>query len=93
VTARIRNRIAQDFPAPGSADEVTRLVSGATCCGWGSSPERVQASILLWARGDVGRVRDAVATAKADYRDAVTLGGLAQADWEQKLDTELGPDL
>ncbi len=49
VTQRLRERIGRDFPAPGSAPEVARLV--AEC----SDVERVQAAIVLWARGDPGQ--------------------------------------
>jgi hypothetical protein len=39
--------------------------------------------------GDIGRLREAVAVARPDWRDALVRLGLADDDWQQKLDAEL----
>lgn len=56
-----------------------------------SDVERVQAAIVLWARGDLTKLRDACRLARQDWRDALVRGNLAHDDWRAKLDAELGP--
>jgi hypothetical protein len=85
VSPRLRRRITLDFPSAGSADEVERMVAGA------SGHERVQAAIVFWAGGDLDRLRDSVALAAIDRRDVLVRGGLADGEWGQRLDAELGP--
>lgn len=84
VTARVRRRIENDFPVAGSASEVIRLVSES------SDSERIQAAIVLWARGDLGRLMDIRDLAAKDWRDALVRGGLEHDDWPDRLDAELG---
>lgn len=86
VSARVRARIDRDFPAPGSADEVSRLVAEA------SDSERIQAAMVLWAGGSVERVLDSVELARIDWRDVLVRGGLENEDWRDRLDAELGPN-
>lgn len=62
-----------------------RLVSEA------SDSERVQAAIVVWARGDLSRLRSSLELARSDWRDVLVRGDLADADWPTKLDAELGP--
>ncbi|MGN6609755.1 MAG: hypothetical protein ACTHMS_22430 [Jatrophihabitans sp.] len=52
--------------------------------------ERVQASLVLWANGDLARLRDARDLAALDWRDALVRAGLADEDWPSRLDVELG---
>jgi hypothetical protein len=85
MTRRLRERIQRDFPEPGSAQQVSLLVSET------SESERVQAAIVLWARGDLARVRDARRLAIEDWRDALVRAELADEDWRERLDAELGP--
>jgi hypothetical protein len=85
VSARLRARIDRDFPAPGSADEVARLVAEA------SDSERIHAAIVLWAAGDLGRLLNSVELAAVDWRDVLVRGGLEHDDWRDRLDSELGP--
>jgi hypothetical protein len=85
MTGRLRKRIEGDFPEPGSADQIVRIVSAA------ADSERVQAAIVLRASGDLGRLRDAVALTGRDWRDTLVGAGLAEDDWPEKLDAALGP--
>lgn len=85
LSARLRARINRDFPEPGSADEVARIVGQA------SDSERVQAAILLWANGSLDRLLDSVALTAVDWRDTLVRGGLEHEDWPSRLDAELGP--
>jgi hypothetical protein len=85
MSARLQSRVRNDFPAPGSAEEVIRVVASA------SSSERVQAAIVLWGRGDIVRLKDSVALAALDWRDVLMRADLGDDDWEFRLDRELGP--
>ncbi|HZC54384.1 MAG TPA: hypothetical protein VE441_18090 [Mycobacterium sp.] len=84
ISARLIRRIEQDFPDEGSAAEVVRLVDKA------DESERVQAAIVLWSRGDLHRLRDALDLAKHDWRDVLVRAELADDDWPIKLDEALG---
>jgi hypothetical protein len=85
VTDRLRRRIERDFPEPGSADEIARIVSKA------SDSERIQAAIVLRASGDIVRLRDAVRLTATDWRDTLVGAGLPDDDWAETLDSALGP--
>jgi hypothetical protein len=52
--------------------------------------EPVQAAIVLLANGDIGRLRQALHLAAADWRDLLVAAGLADEDWPVRLDRELG---
>jgi hypothetical protein len=86
VSERLRRRIERDFREPGSAATVIGLVGGV------GEPERVQAAVVVWAKGDLARLRDACDLAGRDWRDALVRGGLAGEDWRSRLVAELGPD-
>ncbi|WP_233521588.1 hypothetical protein [Streptomyces triticagri] len=53
--------------------------------------ERVQAAVVLAARGSVRGFVDAVQLARLDWRDLLMAAGLAHRDWPERLDAELGP--
>jgi hypothetical protein len=92
--SRLDRRIRRDFPEPGSADEVLRLLSALAGAGHSRkalASERVQAAIVLLARGEFPRLRRALDLASADWRDLLIDAGLANEDWPAKLDRELGP--
>ena len=84
MSPRLRRHVQSDFPSAGSAAEVERLVTDAT------ESERVQAAIVLWSGGDLGRLHEAIALAGADWRDVLVRADLADEDWSSRLDDELG---
>jgi hypothetical protein len=90
---RLDRRIRRDFPEPGSAPEILRLLddlprrTGSKIHG----SERVQAAIILLARGDIQRFRDAITLSTQDWRDVLVTADLAHEDWPARLDQELGP--
>lgn len=84
VSERLHARIARDFRDDGTVAEVVCLVGGA------SDVERIQAAAVLAAAGDVDELRRAVALAEVDERDVLVNGGLANADWRDVLERELG---
>lgn len=96
LTERLHRRIRSDFPderaARGVADALRALVADLGPDGMrGTSAERLAAAVLLVARGDVRRLRTAVAAAKTDWRDLLVAAELATADWPTRLDGTLGP--
>jgi hypothetical protein len=57
----------------------------------GRDEERIQAAVVICARGQVDRLSDACELAEQDWRDVLTGAGLADEDWRSRLETELGP--
>lgn len=92
---RLEQRIRRDFPEPGSAHGVLQLLSGLPGKA-GYDPEmlaseRVQAAIVLFAHGDLARLRQALDLAATDWRDLLVAAELADDHWPARLDRELGP--
>jgi hypothetical protein len=85
ISDRLHRRIERDFPAPGSAAPVAEMVAAA------GESERIQAAVVIWARGHQDRLRNACQLASLDWRDLLVRAGLADEDWPSRLDTELGP--
>jgi hypothetical protein len=52
--------------------------------------ERVQAAIVLIARGRYEDFERAAALAETDWRDVLVAAGLANGDWPERLDDKLG---
>jgi hypothetical protein len=95
TTARLERRIRHDFPEPGSAAGVIRLLedlSGRAVYDESIlASERVQAAVVLVASGSLARLRQMLDQAATDWRDALITAGLADQGWRQRLDIELGP--
>ena len=94
TTLRLERRIRRDFPQPGAAEGVLRLLADLPergGYGWDMfSSERLQAAIVLMAGGDIARLRQVLDLALVDWRDVLVAAGLADASWPQRLDTKLG---
>ena len=82
-SARLQARLRSDFREPSSADALIDKLRAL------DTEERIQAAIVLWARGDVNRFRDSLALAHVDWRDVLVRGGLENDDWEHVLDSAL----
>jgi hypothetical protein len=95
TTARLKRRIRRDFPEPGAATGVLRLLAGlpqrAGYDGDVLASERVQAAVVLAASGNLARLRQMLDLVTADWRDALVAAELADQDWQPRLDIELGP--
>ncbi|MDN4471844.1 hypothetical protein [Demequina zhanjiangensis] len=87
VSQRISRRISRDFSR--DAEGVTELLSTMRLMG-SVDHERVQAAVVLAARGQLDRVVDAVDLAETDYRDILAASGLANEDWASRLESEFG---
>jgi hypothetical protein len=53
------------------------------------SSERIQAAIVLLARGDPVKFDYAAELAEADWRDVLVFSGLGNEDWPARLEDEL----
>jgi hypothetical protein len=69
--SRLARRVRRDFPEPGSAPEVLRLLAGLAGRTGDEMPasERVHAAVVLMAGGDIGRLRQALDLAATDWSD------------------------
>lgn len=94
--SRLERRIRRDFPDPGSAHGVLRLLADLPRrVGYDDEmfvTERLQAAVVLLADRNIGRLHRALDLAARDWRDLLVAAGLADEDWPGKLDRELGPD-
>lgn len=94
---RLERRIMRDFPEPGSAHGVLRLLDDLPT-GYSEfdrgmlGSERVRAAIVLLADGNLTNLRAQIDLAKTDWRDLLVAAGLADADWPTRLDDALGPE-
>jgi hypothetical protein len=77
LTLRLQRRIERDYPDPGSAPAVARLVADA------SETERTQAAIVLYARQDWDRLTHALVLAQQDWRDVLVGAELADEDCDR----------
>jgi hypothetical protein len=92
--SRLSRRVRRDFPEPGSADEVLRLLGDLVF--FPDDPahsERVQAAVVILAGGNIARLKENIAEARFDWRDVLVAAGLASKDWPARLDAELGSAL
>ena len=92
--SRLERRIQRDWPEAGSANGVLRLLAGlADRAGYDRemfASERLQAAVVLLAHGDLRGPHQACELALTDWRDLLVAADLADADWPQRLDDELG---
>ena len=56
----------------------------------GQDRERVRAALVLAADGSWDGFERALALVRVDWRDALVAGGLANADWPQRLEEAMG---
>lgn len=95
VTERLHRRIRTDLPgeqaAQGVVGALRELVVDLGPDGTrGTTPERLTAAVVLFAQGDIQRVRSAVRLALTDWRDLLMAADLGDENWPARLDEELG---
>lgn len=79
VSDRLARRVVRDFGSDDAALPLLAELEG----------ERIQAAVVIWARGDIDRLREGAELARRDWRDALVRAGLADDDWRQRLDAEI----
>ncbi|WP_062515914.1 hypothetical protein [Demequina gelatinilytica] len=87
VSDRIAERAAEDFgrSAPRIVSALERLTVSASL-----DRDRLQAAVLIAARGNLTLFEDALEQARDDWRDLLDRAGLAGHDWDARLDEALG---
>jgi hypothetical protein len=93
VTDRIERAVREQFAA-GEVPAVLELLGALRLPFLENNPEeteRVQAAVVLLARGSHDRLLDAAALAEEDWRDVLVAAGLADEDWPGRLQEEFGP--
>ena len=89
---RLTKRVRQDFE-PGHVKAVLDhlgTIPESLPLGINQHPERMQAALVLPARGDLEAFLARMRLAQADWRDALVAAGLGDGDWSARLDHELG---
>jgi len=85
----LTSRIRHDFEA-GIADTVIGYLASLDRESFGGQgSERVQAAIVLASHGQWERFISLWRLLKLDWRDVLVAGGLADADWPARLESEL----
>ncbi|GAA3453783.1 hypothetical protein [Dactylosporangium matsuzakiense] len=88
-TQRLIKRIERDF-TPAHAREVIGWLTGLAPESYGRQDEgRVQAALVLRARGNLREFISLVELMRLDWRDLLMAGGLGNSDWPAILDAEL----
>ncbi|MFE2595414.1 hypothetical protein ACFXCZ_02725 [Streptomyces sp. NPDC059396] len=94
ISVRLERRIRRDFPRPGSAAEVMRMLDELPdAAGYDAeyfASERVHAAVVLLAAGSSRRFHEAVRRAVTDWRDLLVAAGLGDESWPDRLQAELG---
>ncbi|MFS8101310.1 hypothetical protein LFM09_29710 [Lentzea alba] len=87
VSERVATRVRRDFPK--HADEALQELA-TTYGSRGPGGERIQAAVVLAAKGDLRRLKSAVRGSHRDYRDTLMGAGEAHAhdDWPEVLRRE-----
>jgi hypothetical protein len=84
-TQRLLDRIRRDF-SPREAEAVIALLDELDDHdGDEIGLERVQAAVVILARGDSRRFLAAAALATRDWRDVLVAAGLHHEDWQDRL--------
>jgi hypothetical protein len=93
MSERLRRRILRDYEE-GTANELFRMLADVPeglPLGEKQDPERMQAAAVLGHDGSWPSLERRLRTQRRDWRDALFAAGLAQPDWPELLDVELGP--
>ena len=87
VSGRVADRVERDFRT--HAPEVVRRLEDLELR-FSPEFERVHVAVLLCAKGNLRELDHAMALATLDWRDLLINAGLADEDWSNRLEAELG---
>jgi hypothetical protein len=93
VSPRLVARVQADFSAPDAERvlEALSTIPESLPLGEKQDAERLQAAVILSARGDHLRFEAALREAHRDWRDLLMGTDLAHGYWPERLDAELAP--
>lgn len=89
VSARVAARVRRDFD-PKQVDEALQELATTYGSDGSGGGERIQAAVVLFAKGNLRRLKAMVRDSHLDYRDTLMSGGgaLAHGDWREVLRSE-----
>jgi hypothetical protein len=93
VSERIRRRVGADFSH--HVPRVTAALAELTSDVFEREPrdsiyiERIQVAALILAQGHLGKLDEAVALGRRDWRDLLVAAGLGDEGWQELVETEL----
>ena len=90
VTGRLARWVVREFPAGVAERALQELHRLRPEVVGGQDVERVQAALVLRARGDWRRLLAMRELAGQDWRDALVAADLADEDWPERLAANLG---
>jgi hypothetical protein len=92
-TCRLTERIRRDFERAHVGVVLEQLggIPESLPLGERQNSERVQAAVVIPARGDLDAFAELLEMARADWRDVLVGAGFDEDGWSARLDEELGP--
>jgi len=93
VSQRVEQRVRSDFERGSIDPALARLAAlELPLVDSAAGRERIQAAVVLAARGRWSAFEQLAALAEVDWRDVLVAAGLANDDWRARLDDQLGSD-
>lgn len=89
LTPRLRRRLESDFGTTAQS-LVAQLELLPESIDSGQDPQRIQAAVLLGARGSVREFAAMLELARTDWRDLLVSGGLESANYIKVMQRQLG---
>lgn len=90
-SARLKRRLLVDFgPDGGEILAALEAIPESLSLAERQDAERLQAALVLSARGRTSEFASRLSLAKADWWDALVAAGLQNSDWPQGLAAALG---
>ena len=89
VSERLQRKIARDFGDDSVDAVVARLEVLNLANADLQDPERIQAAVVLLAKGDMSKLDSSARMAEVDWRDVLVFSGLGNLDWPTRLDAAL----
>jgi hypothetical protein len=90
VSRRLEAKVRSDFSAAEADDALRRLAALNLAGAEEQSRERIEAAIVLLAKGNSFLFDYNVRVAETDWRDVLVFSGLGDEGWPARLDEELG---
>ena len=91
VSQRVEQRVRADFERDSIDPVLARLTAlDLPLIDSADGRERIQAAVVLAARGRWSAFEQLAELAEVDWRDALVAAGLADEDWRERLDEQLG---
>jgi len=92
ISQRVESRVRDDFDGETADLVLSHLAAlDLPLVDNEGTRERVHAAIVLLAQGRYAAFTQSAALAETDWRDVLVAARLADQDWQERLDEQLGP--